>query len=164
MAYLLSDDGRDDDVVGAFKRYRDYLSQSRPRFPKSAYALAASDWWFDPRDHRSPHDGWLEGFQLTEHRAAAGASSTRMDLSVTLLAAYHDGYIRLLYSQVSCYRLTCSGGQSGHRDWRYDELRVSDEGRLIHEIEWWGPTENARWIIEASDLEYEWLPLGRARP
>jgi len=47
---------------------------------------------------------------------------------------------------------------AGHDDWRYDEFRLADEGHLIHEIEWWGRGEVARWVIEASDVQFSWYP------
>jgi hypothetical protein len=50
-------------------------------------------------------------------------------------------------------------GRSGHRDWGYDELRMSDDGRLIHEIEWCGPRQTGTWMVEASDLEFRWVSL-----
>ena len=41
---------------------------------------------------------------------------------------------------------------------RYDELRLSERGNLIHEIEWCGATDTASWIIDASDTEFRWVP------
>ena len=34
-----------------------------------------------------------------------------------------------------------------------------DDGNLIHEIEWMGFRSNGRWIIEATDVEYNWRPF-----
>jgi hypothetical protein len=55
MVFILSADGRDEDVVGAFRRYQDYLQSLKDGFPPSAYALATSDWYFNFNDHRCPH-------------------------------------------------------------------------------------------------------------
>jgi hypothetical protein len=66
MVFILSADGRHEDVVGAFRHYRDYLESARDRFPPSAYALVSSDWYFDFTDHRCPHDAWLETLILSE--------------------------------------------------------------------------------------------------
>ena len=53
----------------------------------------------------------------------------------------------------------CVGnGTLGHRDWLYDEFRLGDDGHILHEIEWSGPHETARWLIEASDVEFTWVP------
>jgi hypothetical protein len=59
---------------------------------------------------------------------------------------------------VFSYRLDAWDGELGHKDWRYDELRLSDQNTLIHEIEWCGMRDTGRWLIEASDLEFRWLP------
>ena len=45
----------------------------------------------------------------------------------------------------------------GHQDWRYDEFRVTDQGHVLHEIEWNGFLETGRWLIEASDVIHSWL-------
>ena len=60
MAFILAADGRDDDVVNAFRRYQDYLQSLRDTFAPSAFALATSEWYFNFNDHRCPHDAWLE--------------------------------------------------------------------------------------------------------
>ena len=46
MSYILADQ-RDRDVVAAFAAYRKYLLERRSRYPPAAYALAASEWYFD---------------------------------------------------------------------------------------------------------------------
>jgi len=159
VTYLLTGDGRDDDVAGAFKRYRDYLASSRDSFPPSAFALATSDWYFRFSDHRCPHDAWLDSLSLTEAASGARGEVRMASMRVRLLGAYRDGCIELLYPQVFRYRLSVDDGKRGHRDWRYDELRLSDDGYVIHEIEWYGRNEIGSWVIEASDVEYKWTPL-----
>jgi hypothetical protein len=158
MAFILSTDGRDEDVVGAFRRYRDYLQSLRNSFPPSAHALATSDWYFNPHDHRSPHDAWLEALDLSELSSGERGRERSLSLRVRLLGAYHDGHIELRYPKVFSYALNVSHGDHGHCDWRYDELRVSEQGKLIHEIEWCGARDTGVWVIEASDLEFRWVP------
>ncbi len=41
-------------------------------------------------------------------------------------------------------------------DWLYDEFRLSDNGHLLHEIEW---ADGGRWLIEADDIEFDWRPF-----
>jgi hypothetical protein len=55
------------------------------------------------------------------------------------------------------YTLSVGDGTRGHRDWRYDELRVSERGNLIHEIERCGAQDVGISRIEASDLEFHWI-------
>ena len=54
MAFILAADGRYADVVGAFRRYQEYLQSLRDVFPPSAFTLATSDWYFNFNDHRCP--------------------------------------------------------------------------------------------------------------
>jgi hypothetical protein len=159
VTYLLAADGRDDDVAGAFARYRDHLEPLRDSFPRSAYALATSDWYFGFSDHRCPHDGRLESLSLAELASGARSEIRRVSMRVRLLGAYRDGYIELLYPRVFRYRLGVNDGERGHCDWRYDELRLSGDGHVIHEIEWYGRHEIGSWLIEASDVEFRWTPL-----
>src|SRR5437867_11436987 len=39
---------------------------------------------------------------------------------------------------------------------------VTDDGNLLHEIEWSGRGAVAHWLIEASDIEFTWQPKGHA--
>jgi hypothetical protein len=164
MAFILSGDGRDEDVVGAFRRYQDYLQSSKDRFPPSACALATSGWYFDAADHRCPHDAWLEALELSESATGNRREKRSLSMKVRLLGAYHDGHIELRYPRVLGYTLDIKDGEHGHRDWRYDELRVSDQGTLIHEIEWCGLRDTGTWTIEASDVEFRWVPDGGDEP
>jgi hypothetical protein len=87
-----------------------------------------------------------------------------VSLTVRLLGAYHDGYIELFYPRVHSYKFDVWNAERGHRDWRYDELRLSDRGNLLHEIEWCALNDTGRWLIEASDLEFRWLPKNPTKP
>jgi hypothetical protein len=164
MAFILSGDGRDEDVVGAFRRYREHIQSSRDRFPPSAYALATSDWYFNFSDHRCPHDAWLEELKVSETASGSRREKRGLSINVRLLGAYHDGHIELRYPRVFAYVLDIKDGKHGHRDWRYDELRLSDQGTLIHEIEWRSLHDTGTWTIEASDLEFRWIPDGGDEP
>jgi len=77
-----------------------------------------------------------------------------------LLAAYHDGRIELFYPRVFSYQLQSPLCVRGLGDWLYDEFTLSPDGRIIHEIEWAGfpDDEGSRWIIEATDIEFQWIP------
>lgn len=83
-----------------------------------------------------------------------------MSLELRLRGGYDDGYITLRYPTVHFYRLDGLRVGSGHADWRYDELRVDESGRLVHEVEWWEKREVARWLINADDIEMSWRPDG----
>lgn len=156
MAYYLSNE-RNRDVAEAYRQYQDYLRQHEREFPPSAFALATAEWYQNPSDHRCPHDGWLENLVLSETVDIAKKRATA--IRARLLAAYEDGYIEFFYPQVFAYKLdgpSCAGGLG---DWLYDEFRLSPNGNVIHEIEWGGLLNGkpARWIIEASDVQFHWI-------
>jgi hypothetical protein len=77
-----------------------------------------------------------------------------------LLGSYHDGHIEITYREVKNYSLiaTLSGPEAGegHGDWLVDEIRLSERGYLLHEIEW---SRGSDWLIECKDFEYRWLPF-----
>jgi len=58
----------------------------------------------------------------------------------------------------TAYDVAASQAGRGHGDGRYDEFRVTQGGRLIHEIEWAAVSETGRWLIEASDVAFKWIP------
>jgi hypothetical protein len=160
MTYILAAqrDGSPAAMMANFDRYKAYLRASRSTFPPGAYALATSDWYYDFADHRCPHDAWLEKLTVCEPVEGPTQEQRVLVLELRLLGAYHDGYIILRYPRVFAYRLDTWHGAQGHRDWRYDEFRLSEPGNVVHEIEWAGKDATGRWLIEASDVEFSWEP------
>jgi len=158
MPFILSAQ-RNAECSVAFQRYREYVAASRQHFPPKAYALASSDWYFDPREHRCPHDAWLESATIFEPATGERAELRTTAIRVRLLGAYHDGFIEFLYPSVFTHSLSSPSCAHGLGDWLYDEFRVSPSGHLIHEIEWAGTSRSspAHWIIEASDVEFQWI-------
>ena len=165
MVYILTADVFDEERGdSAFERYKAYLEAVRERFPPSAYDLAASVWYHDFSDHRCPHDAWLEQLTIRELGGDNRSESRHLEIVIRLLGAYHDGHIEFRYKGVTAYRCELDAQENdferGHRDWRYDEFRLSDSGRLVHEIEWAGQDSTGTWVIEASDVAFSWLPRG----
>jgi hypothetical protein len=60
-------------------------------------------------------------------------------------------YPRLISLNIQAVELA-----EGFGDWLYDELRLSDKGNQLHEIEW---GSGARWLIESDDVEFYWQPF-----
>lgn len=160
MSFILSAQRERGTIVTAFEQYRAYLASNATTFPSRAHALATSEWYFDPHDHRSPHDAWLESITIAEPATGTRSERRVTSIRVRLLGAYHDGFIELFYPQVIRYSLASRSSVHGLGDWLYDEFRVAPGGHLIHEIEWAGipRDEGARWIIEAPDIEFQWIP------
>jgi hypothetical protein len=151
MTFILAPE-RDIDAVGAFRRYREYLEQEKGRFPPGALALATSDWYLGAEDHRAPHDAWLQGAFLQEIGKGERRQERTLSLRLSLLGAYHDLELELLYPRVFAYTFRGGVVEQGHGDWRYDEFRVSKDGHLVHEIQWCGMDDRATWVIEADDV------------
>jgi hypothetical protein len=157
MAYYLSAE-RNQDTLEAYRRYQQYLRQHEHEFPSSAFALATAEWYQNPYDHRCPHDGWLENLIISE---APNMGTKRITaIRTRLMGAYHDGYIEFFYPHVFAYTLgnvSCGNGLGG---WLCDEFRLSSNGHVIHEIEWAGfpSAKDSRWVIEASDVCFQWIP------
>lgn len=158
MAYYLAKE-RDEDVVGAYRRYQDYLRQHRAELPSTAYDLGTAEWYQDPNDHRCPHDAWLESITVAEAATGARGEHRNTNIRIRLLGAYHDGFLEFYYPRVFSYSFVSPSSVRGLGEWLYDEFRVSSAGHLIHEIEWAHPHDKAsRWIIETSTVEYQWIP------
>jgi hypothetical protein len=154
--FILTGD-RDDESRDGYAEYRAYLEANQHRFPPGAYALATSDWYFGFADRRGPHDAWLREVAISE--ADGDARGGCVSIRIRLLNGWGDGHIELSYSRVHAYRLDLHHGERGHRDWRYDEFRLTGDGHLLHEIEWWSSEETGTWLIEADDVEHRFTPL-----
>jgi hypothetical protein len=166
MTYILTADLDAEDQRGAaFARYLAYIASVREQFPPRALKLVTSAWYFDSGDHRAPHDARLKAVTVTEATADARSSGS-VNIVVRLAGAYQDGEIEFRYRDVTQYRIELrpagTDRSRGHRDWRYDEFRLTSAGQVEHEIEWWGSTPTATWLIEAADVGYRWLPRGDA--
>lgn len=163
MAYYLSAE-RNRDIVESYRRYQRYLQQHKEGFPRGAFALGTAEWYQNANDHRCPHDSQLEHFLISE--SVDSGKQRFATIQLRLLGAYHDGHIELSYPEVHSYVLESPSCAQGVGDWLYDEFRLSASGRLIHEIEWFGLRNNkgSRWIIEASDVEFSWIPKSPLDP
>ena len=154
MAFLLSEQ-RDKDFQGYWRRYEDYIESVRDQMPPGAMKLALSAEWYDFSCHHCPHDAWLQDFKIIEGETASGQK--RGDSAeLKLLGAYHDELLVLRYPRLMSFNIQAPALSDGMGDWRYDEFRLSANGKLLHEIEW---ASGARWLIEADDIEFEWQPL-----
>lgn len=156
MAYILHAQ-RSEDVIAAFKRYRNYLQSVRESFPSSAFDLASSEWYFDPTDFRCPHDGRLASIIISES-AFDSLQVLGPSIYIRLRSASGNGFIEFYYPQVFSYSLNGLEVLRGHQDWRYDEFRLTAAGLVQHEIEWCGASKTGRWIIESSDVVFRWIP------
>ena len=163
MAYILTKDrpnNSDEEWQSGWSAYRAYLDSVKGQLPRAAYEFATASWHYDFEDHHSPHDGWLEEVVIREPASGARKENRSLEIVARLLAAYHDGHIELKYSDVQNYSLASGvANGSGHGDWLYDEIRLSEQGRVLHEVEWSG---GGLWLIECGGVVYKWMPADSA--
>lgn len=134
---------------------------STPDLPAASLLpdFAAAPWYRDFRDHRCPHDGWLENLEISEPAAGSRREQRSTAITIKLLGAYHDGHIVFRYTGVHSYSLPGSAMGRGHGDWHHDEFSVNADDRLVHDIIWaLGPNPGCCWRIEAANVTYEWFP------
>lgn len=161
MSFILSEqlDADESNPNLLWYQYQEYVRRHEGAFPKSAFALATSEWFFGSDDHRSPHDAWLESMTFEEPSTGDRGEIRHLALRVRLLGAYHDLYLELFYPRVFSYSLDHAQVGEGHFDWRCHELRLSERGTLIHEIEWTGRQGiEGRWLLEVSDVQFSSTP------
>lgn len=157
MTYILRKDrpsNSNEEWQSGWSAYGEYLESVKARLPPSAYQFAAAPWHYNFEDHRSPHDAWLEAVEIREPASGQRKEKRTIEIVARLFSAFHDGHIELKYSAVQCYSLSSGSANAGHGDWLYDEIRLSDQGHVLHEIEW---SEGGTWLIECRDVEYKWI-------
>ena len=118
MTYILSNE-RDDNVALSFENYRDYLLSNRDKLSDSVYKLATSDWWYDFKDHKCPHDAWLERVLIIEPSEGKRNENRTTKVKIMLLSAYQDGYIELSYKNAVSIKIDSHNVKLGHKDCYY---------------------------------------------
>lgn len=153
--FILSDDWNSEDnpmaVVEAHRRYEQYLEQNRQSFPASAFAFASADWHYNFNDHKALHDSWLVDMSVRETNSA-NSDERVTEIQLKLLGAFHDGHLRLTYHDVRSYQI--GSATSAHTSIDRDEVRLSENGYVLHEIVWW---QDVKWLIECTDISCEWI-------
>lgn len=157
MAYILLRDQQHrspEDSTVAWRRYRTYLDSIAELLPAAARSFALADWHYNLADHRAPHDAWVDSISVYESATGSRHEVRQLHIKLRLFGAYHDGHIEIEYKDV--HRYSIGSDNSAHGDWLHDEIRLSESGHVLHEIEIGGQL----WRIECRDIEYSWLPVG----
>lgn len=157
MTFLveLGDDGEGkmgvEEIADRLSRYQAYLESIRTQLPAATYEFATMPWHYSPTDSRSLHDAWVDQVIIrTIPPLSPHAKHHTLEIWLRLLGPQHDGYVELHYTNVHDYALPGHYGE-----WLYDEVRLSEEGSVIHEISF---GRNMRWRIECVGISYEWWP------
>ncbi len=57
---FLKRQGSAEDQKGEWTAYMDYVASRKGLLPAEVYEYILAPWHYDPRDHRCPHDAWVE--------------------------------------------------------------------------------------------------------
>jgi hypothetical protein len=156
MSFILAAQRDSDEFTTVnWSEYQAHLLSLKPRFPKNAFRIATADWWYGFSTAKGPHDSRLISASILEE-SVKGRRKCALKISLRSAAG---GTIFLSYPGVIRYQLEMPPETwPGHGDWRYDEFTLSDDGYLVHTIEWAdGPT----WVITAGNLLYKFIPQHR---
>lgn len=139
-----------------YAEYQKYLESIQDKFPPSAREFALAKWRIDTAFHQCPHDSWVEYIKIYEDASGERNQHRVSQIEVKLLGAYHDGFLELKYKNVVRYSLTKTDDWKSYGDWLYDEVRLSENELVLHEIEFHSQTI---WLIECEDIEFIWTPF-----
>ena len=151
---------KDGDAIN-FDAYLEYLADMKDRLPLGVRGFLSYEGRFRLDDRQCLHDSWIETFNLIEKGAGSRLQVRDVQIEVLALGAYHDGYHRITYFNVSSYSMSLPSAKRGensigHGDWLIDEILLTDDGMVIHEVEF---SDSGSWRICCSDIEYEWIPF-----
>lgn len=169
MTYILSKDLPDAGSHILEKRrkqnwqaYQNRLQKIKKSMSPTVQEYAFAEWHYDISDQKCPHDAWLEYITIRETASGERSEIRAQEILIRLLGAYHDGYIEFHYKNVYSYcldqplrREIWQAGKRGHGDWMIDEIDLSRNGFILHEIEW---ADESHWYIECQDFEFKWIP------
>jgi hypothetical protein len=142
-------------MLAAHRRYAAYLEENCARFPVSAFEYASTPWRNNFSDHRAPHDAWVASIHFIDRSLPTAGGERATDLELVLLGAYHDGHLHLSYRGVRSFQLSSEHADTSPTEVYRDEVRLSDRGLVLHEVEFLG---RDNWLIECRDIEFEWRP------
>src|SRR6266481_1457657 len=121
---VLTTNSTSEEIARGFQEYRNFLAASKDRFPASAYDSASAPWHYDYGDDRCPHDSWLESLVIREPATGTRNEVRAIEISVSLLGAFHDGHMELRYDGVQSYSLGAKKPKNniGPGDWLADQI------------------------------------------
>jgi len=158
MSYLLVNDENEtlEEFLLRYKKYYDYIETVKQAMPQAAYMFAIAPWHYNHNDPRCPHDAWIETIKVREIASGSRSQIRSTEIFIRLLGAFHDGYIEITYEKVVNYSII-QNTPDGHGDWLLDEIRLSEEKIVIHEIIFVG----GRCMIVCEDIIYQWKPFSK---
>lgn len=147
-------------IKQAFDEYYNYLETIKDKLPPTALNFAKAEWHYNPTNPKCLHDSWVENVCIKEIAEGKRREKRTVSLKIRLFGAYQDGYTELVYTNLNRYNImffkTLSPANIGHGDWLYDEIRTSEGGFLLHEIEF---SSGIIWTIESNGFSHSWIPI-----
>lgn len=141
----------------AYKMYVNYLYSIKDKLPVSAYEFATAKWHYDINDHMCPHDSWIEKILINEIAKGSRGEIRNIDIDIVCIGSYHDGNIVITYKNVASYNIVKKISNNivniGHGDWLLDEIMMSDNNKVLHDILL---SNESRIQIESDDISYLW--------
>ncbi len=100
----------------------------------------------------------MESFLIREPSSGNRHEVREIEIAIRLFGAFHDGRLELSYPSVRSYSTFGVTGKPkiGHGDWLVDEVRLSDNNLVLHEILF---SSGSRWIIESRDIQFRWVHI-----
>src|SRR5437899_2737982 len=86
--------------------YHAYLNSISAYLPQSVKDFVLTEWYYSDSD-KSPHDAWVEGFEIFEESTGERKQNRVIHIRVRLLSAYHKAHIVFEYKNVVGYHLGC---------------------------------------------------------
>lgn len=124
-----------EEQIQAGKDYNQHLQKIISDLPGQTRAFAIAPWYHDPKSHDCPHDAWLMDLGL--EAKTVRDEDRAMNLTMTLLGAYHDRILTFKYTNVTeCNFEILKTGTQNVGDWLNDELDIVERGFVSHEILW----------------------------
>lgn len=136
-----------------FAPYSTYLESIRHLLPAHVYAFASNSNYYDLESPGSLHDSWLETLTVRENASGDRREARQLEIHLCLYGPYHDRWINLRYIGVTFYSFHTPDNKSrehtAHGDLLTHEIRLGNDGLLIHEILF---TTDATLLIECKDI------------
>ena len=143
----------------AHQAYASYLEAQRHLFPSEAFEFATAPWHHNYLDPRALHDSWVVSVSIYQTSPSSTGSGGTSNADIELLGAYHDGHLQLRYEGIHRYSIDRQDVTLGPTEIYRDEVRLTDSGRVLHEIEF---LAKSNWTIECDNLIATWVPLNVA--
>lgn len=123
----------------SFKDYIQYMEENRIKFPSHVFEFATDVNRHNLDSPHSLHDAWMTSIKIKENRNPKRPFEPKPTIELELLGQKHDRAILLSYSGIESYtikglRNPFNWGDTYHGDISCHEVRVNDEGLLVHEI------------------------------